>query len=756
MSNVLNLDEVMGAFVVEARELLERMELTLLACEREGVQPDSVNELFRAAHTIKGSAGLFGLDDIVAFTHVMETSLDRVRAGSVELSNTLIDVYVECTDHLGKQVGAVGIVPAHGGDPDEDIAGALCARLEAICGSIAPLPGGRESSARAAETAASQISPTGITDSAHPVLLSNKVASADSWHLSLRFGTEVLRNGMDPLSCIRYLKTFGEIVGVQVTTDAIPTPDQMDPECCYLGFEIRFRSSADKARIESAFEYVRDDCRIRILPPRSQVSEYVALIHAQSGEEMRLGELLVRCGSLTERELQDALDSQSRAPSDSQRPLGEVLIERKVVHAPVIEAALSKQRQQSDRRPPTGDSGSIRIDAGKLDRLIDVVGELTLSGATVDLLARGAGIADLRDAGSRLAHLVEEVRASALQLRMVQIGSTFSRFQRVVRDISSELGKKINLIISGADTELDKTLIEKISDPLLHLVRNALDHGIERPEVRIAQGKCPEGTLKLVASQDAGSIIIEVSDDGAGVDRSKVLAKAQDRGLVPPDHSPSDADILNLILQPGFSTADSVTSLSGRGVGMDVVKRNIEELRGSLEIESQPGLGTTFRIRLPLTLAIIDGFLLRVGGVAYVIPLGLVEECVDMQLESTTDQYLSLRGNALPLLPLYENFGHRGARSRRRGVIVVRWAGKRVGLVVDELLGKLQTVIKPMSPVFESLSGVTGSTILGDGTIAMILDVPALLRSREFCEPSASSLASLSGASEHALQVCVS
>jgi two-component system chemotaxis sensor kinase CheA len=270
-------------------------------------------------------------------------------------------------------------------------------------------------------------------------------------------------------------------------------------------------------------------------------------------------------------------------------------------------------------------------------------------------------------------------------------------------------------------------LIEQINDPLLHLVRNAMDHGIETSEARIASGKSPQGTLRLAASQDAGSIVIEVTDDGSGINRARVLAKAREQGLVQPDETPSDAEILNLILRPGFSTSAAVTNLSGRGVGMDVVKRNVEQLRGSLEIESREGLGTTFRIRLPLTLAIIDGFLLRVGGVAYVVPLELVEECVDLEVGAAGGDYLALRGKALPLLPLYETFGHRGTRSRRRGVIVVRWGGRRVGLVVDELLGKLQTVIKPMSPLFQSLSGITGSTVLGDGTIALILDVPGLL-----------------------------
>jgi len=715
----MNLDQALIAFVAEAGELLERIESALLACERDGVAPETISELFRAAHTIKGSAGLFGLDDIVSFTHAMETSLDRVRAGKLELSPALIAVLVECSDHLKTLVGvAVGSDPED--SPVEDAKGLeLVARLQTICGPITLLgSGSAQPSAPVSTPPEPAATPVGI-------------ASADTWHLSLRFGPEVLRNGMDPLACFRYLRSFGEIVGIEVITDALPTPDAMDPERCYLGFELGFRSSATKERIESAFDFVREDSRIRIMPPRSHVSDYVSLIHDQSEGDARLGEMLVRCGTLTARELGEALQAQTQNPSLPPKPLGEVLIERRVVQPPVIEAALDKQRQLAEKRPVVQDGGLIRIEAGKLDRLIDLIGQLTLTGANVDVLAQRGQIGDLRDAGSRLAHLVKEVRASALQLRMVQIGATFSRFQRIVRDVANELGKNIALKISGAETELDKSLIEQVSDPLLHLVRNAIDHGIETPEVRVAKGKPAQGTLSLSATQDAGCIVIEVSDDGGGINRDRVLEKARQQGLVAPEHTPTDQEILNLILQAGFSTAEVVTNLSGRGVGMDVVKRNIEQLRGSLEIESPQGKGTTFRIRLPLTLAIIDGFLLKVGGVAYVVPLDLVEECVDLEVGAGGGNYLALRGRALPLIPLYEVFGHTGAHMRRRGVIVVRWGDRRAGLVVDELLGKLQTVIKPMSPLFEDLGGVTGSTILGDGTIGMILDVPELLTQQQ-------------------------
>ena len=703
-------------FVAEAHELLDRMESVLLACEQTGTNADTVSELFRSAHTIKGSAGLFGLDDIVTFTHVVETSLDRVRGGRLELSGPLVAVLLQCVDFLRVLMEDIAgnspaRTPSSGATAQE-----LIARLEAICEPVAKMKSPETAHAGVPATAPSPGSGSASSDT-----------SIDTWHISLRFNPDVLRSGMDPVSFINYLKTFGEIAGIQVVSEAMPDPDSMDPECCYLGFEIAFRSEADKTRIESVFDFVREGSRIRILPPRSRVTDYVSLLYAQSDGDARLGELLVRCGTLTSRELEEALDAQRDDRSVTPPPLGEVLIERRVVQAPVVEAALAKQSQKAPKRVGTADGSSLRIETGKLDRLIELIAQLTASGAAVDLLAGRAGSNELREAGSRFGRLVEEVRASALQLRMVPIGTVFSRFQRIVRDLSKELGKDIEFEMSGVDTELDKVLIEQINDPLLHLVRNAMDHGIETADDRIARGKTARGLLHLAAHRDAGSIVIEVRDDGAGINRSKVLAKARNQGLIAADETPADGEILDLILRPGFSTAETVTNLSGRGVGMDVVKRNIEQLRGSLEIESQEGLGTTFRIRLPLTLAIIDGFLLRVGGISYVVPLELVEECVELEATTVTGGYLCLRGEPLPLLPLYEAFGHTGLRARRRGIIVARWGSRRVGLIVDELLGKLQTVIKPLSPLFESLTGVTGSTVLGDDSVALILDVPGLL-----------------------------
>jgi two-component system, chemotaxis family, sensor kinase CheA len=709
-----NLDAALEAFIAEARELMDRIEAILVAAERGSVDTETINELFRAAHTIKGSAGLFGLDAIVAFTHVVESALDKVRGGIIPLGAELVACLLECNDQLRGQVEQIDSGgPADTASLSERSQG-LVVRLEAICGPVS-------------RSRARGVLGEAPVATLRPDAQAGAIVAADTWHISLRFSTEVLRNGLDPLAFIRYLRTFGQIVATQVLTDSMPTPDGLDAESCYLGFEIGFRTEADKARIEAAFEFVRDESRIRILPPRSRVADYVDLIHAQSGDDARLGQLLVSCGSLTQRELADALSSQAQVSAASPKPLGEVLIEQGVVHAPVVEAALAKQSEQAASRTQK-DAHSIRIDAIKLDKLIDLVGELSLLGAGAAGDSRQQRQMEAGDTRARFSRLVEEIRASALQLRMVPIGTVFSKFQRVVRDVSRELGKDIQLTMTGVETELDKSLVELINDPLMHLVRNAIDHGIESAETRVASGKAERGTLRLSAAQEGGSVVIQVGDDGAGIHRDKVLAKARQRGLLGNADTPSDQDIINLILQPGFSTAETVTNLSGRGVGMDVVKRNIEQLRGTLEIESAAGEGTTFRIRLPLTLAIIEGFLVRVGGFTYVLPLELVEECIEAAAPRSDDGVIELRGCALPVLHLHEVFGTDAARTRRRAIVVVRSGGRRVGLIVDELLGKFQAVIKPLSPVFAGLAGVIGSSILGDGTIALILDIPDVLR----------------------------
>ena len=709
-------DELTSVYVQESRELLAEMETCLLRLEQQPDDLDNINAIFRAAHTIKGGSGVIECHYIEHFTHRVENLLDALRNGKLTVTGPMATLLLECCDHTGQLVEALA---GHQDEIDAELSqrgDALGAKLQEFLDSIGSDPASSSLTLQDDEVA---VETSG-----------GGVVNTDSWHISIRFGRNVLRGGMDPLSFIRYLTSLGEIIGIETVTDGIPPADEMDPESCYLGFEIRLQAKTSKADIEHVFEFVRDDCDLRILPPQSAVADYIRLISELPEDTMRLGEMLVRCGALTQAEVDEGLQAQSApnspaASDDTPPPLGEILLEKHVVHRETIDAAIAKQTQIVEKKAK--DALLVRVHADKLDHLIDLIGELVIAGASANLLALKSRQGDLIEATSVLARLVENIRDSALQLRMVQIGDTFNRFNRVVRDVSKELGKEIELVISGAETELDKTVVEKIGDPLMHLVRNSLDHGIEPVDVRLARGKPACGVVSLNAYHDSGCIVIEVSDDGGGLNREKIRAKAIERELIAADTTISDTEIVNLIFEPGFSTVDKVSKLSGRGVGMDVVRRNIQALRGSVDVASVDGQGATFTIRLPLTLAIIDGFLVGVGKASYVIPLDAVVECIERKNIAGERRFLNLRGEALPFIRLRELFELNGEPPVRESIVVVQFAGQRAGIVVDQLMGEFQTVIKPLGHLFANLRGIGGSTILGSGEVALILDVAALV-----------------------------
>ena len=655
----INLDQAQQTFIIEARELLQAMEQSLLQLENDPGDEDAIGAVFRAAHTIKGSAGLFGLASIVSFTHIVEDVLDRLRDGHVAVDAALIAVLLQSGDHM---LELIEVVASRG----EALPSAALEREAALREALGAYQETPSPSADVGTVAVDDDAPTEVL-----------------WHLSLRFGADVFRNGMDPLSFLRYLETLGQLLHVTTLTDSIPAVDGWDPESCYLGFEIDLRSSASHAALNEVFDFVRDDCEVQIS------------VADEPGDSSA------------------AVDSEGVAEAE-QGPTAAV-----------------QQRTATSGDTKLRDGNYVRVNADKLDELINLVGELVIASAGASLLARSCNNDPLQEATSTVSGLVEEILDGALHLRMIPIGDTFNRFRRVVRDVSQELGKDIDLIINGAETELDKTVVEKIGDPLMHLLRNAMDHGIESADARRAAGKPTKGHLSLNAYHDSGSIVLEIADDGAGLNRERILAKAQERGLVAGGAVLTDQEIYNLIFEPGFSTAEAVTNLSGRGVGMDVVKRNITLLRGTVDLDSRPGEGTVVRIRLPLTLAIINGFLVGIDHCTYVIPLDMVQECIELderQRQSSREQgYLDLRGEVLPLVDLRDHFSHEGPPARRQNVVVVRYAEHKAGLVVDDLLGEFQTVIKPLGKLFGALRGISGSTILGSGAVALILDIPALL-----------------------------
>lgn len=708
--------EALPAFISEAQEQIQSLEQLLLELENNPEDRELLNALFRCAHTVKGSAGIFGLDRVVAFTHHVETLLDMMREGRLALTPALSTLLLQCNDQIRLLVDQARVQ-----DTEEDaialaVREDLVQQLLAACNVGGPSLEDMSTEAPAAE----QVLPAGVR----------------RWHVSVAFGVDIYRNGMDPLAILGYLRGLGEIPQLVCDVAAIPPLDQINPESCHLAFEFGIISEASRADLEGAFSFVRDDCKLIIIEPGASAEHFADLIDAMPNNP-RIGDILVAAGAITRAQLKLGLRAQVEAVAlGDDIPLGQVL-QRVVGLGPkVVDAALNKQARQREggttTSPTAGDDQRfIRVQADRLDEVINLLGELVTASAGASLLARQTRQGTLIEANEQIAQLVEEIRNGTLQLRMVPIGETFSRFRRVVRDTAAELGKDVQLDIVGGETELDKSMVERIADPLMHLVRNALDHGLETPEDRKASGKPAQARLTLSACHESGSVLIRIEDDGRGIQRDKVLARAWERGLVEQGIRPADADIDRLIFEPGFSTADKVTNLSGRGVGMDVVRRNIEALRGTVTLSSDPGSGSRIEIRLPLTLAIIDGFLVGVGKSKFIIPLDAVVEVIENRTGGSNADargcsLVELRERVLPVVCLRSLYQLEAPPPERTSAVVIRANGRRFGVLVDQLLGQHQTVIKPLGRMFRSLRGMSGSSILGNGEVALIFDVNSL------------------------------
>ena len=661
--------EALPAFLGEAEEQIESLESLLLQLEEQPGDDELLNALFRCAHTVKGSAGLFGLDAIVEFTHHVETLLQRLREGEIALTPELSTLLLRCNDQVRILVAEAGGQPA-------DLAAS-----------------GQRASLVLELQAAAGVSPSAGASAAEP--LPREACSLQRpWLVSAAFGPEVFRNGMDPLTLLNYVRGLGEMQHLQCDVEVIPPLDALDPESCHLAFAFGLLTEAGREQIEDAFSFVREDCELLVQPQAPACATRPPVPVKAEPEASSPPDAAAR-----------PADAAGRRPREQRRP---------------------------DGAPGTGDDQRfIRVQAHRLDAVINLLGELVIAGAGAELLARQSRQRQLMEANGEISRLIEEIRNGTLQLRMVPIGETFSRFRRVVRDTAAELGKDVQLELVGGDTELDKSVVERIADPLMHLVRNALDHGLEPPAERQAAGKPAQGRLTLSAHHEAGSIVIRITDDGRGIRRQKVLERAWERGLVERGTVPDDDAILRLIFEPGFSTAEAVTNLSGRGVGMDVVRSNIEALRGSVLLDSIEGHGSTIEIRLPLTLAIIDGFLIGVGASRFIFPLDAVVEVIegradDAVLDARGRGVVELRGQVLPVVSLRTLYALEGPPGARGSIVVLKAGHSRFGVLVDHLLGQHQTVIKPLGGLLRSLRGMAGSSILGNGEVALIFDVPAL------------------------------
>ncbi|HMV44730.1 MAG TPA: chemotaxis protein CheA [Leptospiraceae bacterium] len=715
-----NLDEVKELFISESSEILQKMESILLFLEMNPVTDDKIHELFRSIHTIKGSAGIFGYEETVSFTHVVENLLDKVREKEIQLEKPLISLLLDCRDHISDLIEYA----ANGRSLEEQMRSVqndLLVKLNSYLSNFKTTTKEKDTPAK---------------ESVTPIPLSNPNAN---WHISLRFKQNTFRDGLEPFSVLKYLNKDGEILNLVTLTNLIPDLENLQAEDCYTGFEIEYKSDKDMSFILQAFEFVEYDCAISILPPDRTCQDIYNFLIDPNYKTKRLLRILLEMGAMTRDELHQM--NQWKRNKTSNTTLNESLptVEdesREIQQIENIETYVEnkqvKQTKESNR-----ENKIIRIDSSKLDHLINLVGELVIGGANINQLSQKRGDPELSESAYFMNHLIGEIRETALKIRMVQIGETFNRFQRTVREIGHELGKEIQLTISGGETELDKTVVEKINDPLVHLIRNAIDHGIEPKEERVAKGKPAVGQLTLNAFHETGSIVIEVKDDGKGLNREKILNKAQEKGLVSGDKQLSDSEIFRLIFKAGFSTADKITNISGRGVGLDVVEKNIDALRGSVQVFSEQDKGTTFKVRFPLTLAIIDGFLFRVGKSFYVVPLDLVVECLEYKEEESVDgskDYINLRGEVLPFIRLSEFFQTEEESNTRKNILVIQYAGKHAGLLIGTLHGEIQTVIKPLGKVFEKLKGISGSTILGSGEVGLIIDIPSLFKKVEEIE----------------------
>ena len=703
-------------FREEAYDLLGELETTLLELEQTPGDLDVVNRVFRALHTIKGSGSMFGFEDIAAFTHEVETVFDMVRNEELAVTTELLNLVFRARDHIQK------MLDADGGAVDAEVQREILDGLAWV-------------SAAPSEPAAAEEGPAG--DAAPEVALGVEAGEPEEapaapeecgYAVRIRFRDSRPPEGFSLEPLLEELGKFGPC--------GVSPEKALDPASPGPAWNVTLRTTATEENIRDVFFFSEFDLdvEVRRLDDAAQAGEPVRERAAKPPVDKKLGEILVEEGAIEPDDLAEALAQQ--------KPLGQILVESGKVDKERVEQAAAKQaqarREVGEKRAEEACAShpeavsSIRVAAEKLDNLVDLVGELVIVQAQISQVVGERADPVLTALSEELERLSDALRDSTLGIRMLPIGTTFSRYRRLVRDLSAEFGKDIALVTQGAETELDKTVIERLGDPLMHLLRNSIDHGIEPPEERLAAGKSAQGTILLAAEHSGGEVLIRISDDGRGMDAEAIRAKAVERGLIQPEAELSEKELFKLIFEPGFSTAKKLTSVSGRGVGMDVVKRSIDSLRGSVEIRSRKGQGSEIIIRLPLTLAIIDGLQVRVGDAFFVIPLSLVEECVELAHqdveEAGNQRILYLRGEIVPYIHLREWFEVDGAPPAIEQIVITRVEGSRMGIVVDSVIGEHQTVIKTLGRVYKDVEGISGATIKGDGSIALIIDVPRLVR----------------------------
>jgi two-component system chemotaxis sensor kinase CheA len=661
------------SFLQEAEDLLAEIQECALALDGESQSAEIVGRLFRAFHTIKGSGAMFGFDYVSKFTHHVETLLDGVREGKVAVSPQLAELVLASADEIkGLLALEPGVIPAASEARER-----LIATLE-VCSLV---------SAQAPTAGSELIDPDN----------SAAIAQERSWQIVFRPNSDLFACGGDPLLLLRDLGKLGSI-DIVAQTDNVPTLEKLQPGSCYLSWAVTLLTAADENAIRDVFVFVEEGAELTIkLSENSPCLLRDEVRVAAPTDSARSTERLSEAGSCT-----GSTQGSVREP----------------VAAAVVKA-LNKE-------------STVRVPSARLDRLVNLVGELVMNQSRLAQAALLAGTPEMANPVQEMERLVAELRDDVLGIRMLPIGTIFGRYRRLVHDLSAELGKEVDLVTEGAETELDKSILDQLGEPLVHLLRNSIDHGIEPADRRVALGKPRRGTVRLSAAHMGSHVVISIEDDGTGIPRAAVRARAIDRKIIAPDASLSDRELLNLILLPGFSTAKSVTSVSGRGVGMDVVKRQVDALRGSLAVASDEGMGTRIGLSLPLTLAIIEGLIVQIGEDQFIIPMSAITENVELEraqrLGNNGRNVVVVRGELVPYIDLRAAFQIEGASPEIEKVVIVHHGEDRVGLVVDRVLGTHQTVLQALGRFLRDIEVVSGATIMGDGSVALILDVAAVVK----------------------------
>lgn len=668
------METIEQAFMAEARDVIETLEESLLGLDENGEDRELIDAAFRALHTLKGSGAMAGFREIERFAHHLESAFDGVRSGSRPLDSHLLSLTLRSIDHLAALVDAGVSAPK-----------ALQDASDAL---LAELSDGSTPSAKKGASASPK----------KPVV--GEIWGLRAWLLEVSPEPDLLADGLDPLAILQGLERLGELALVGRFEEPPPL-ESLEPGHVHLSYSVLLIGEMDRPALDEALFFLQDRSLIRV--------ELLA-------EDVRHDAL-----STLEDEVRDHLRDRNI------EALKQILLDTPI-HAQKQDkpAPPRKPAAAPPKDAPAGPASkedTVKVPAGKLDILVDLVGEMVIAQARLQEISKRLGDPELLGVAEDLERMCANLRDSTMDLRMLPIGTTFSKFKRLVRDVSQQLGKKIQLVTDGEDTELDKTVIDKLGDPMIHLIRNSLDHGIESPEARVLAGKPETGTIWLSARHSETNVVIEVRDDGKGLDTQRIRQKAIERGLITEHTVLEEHEIQELIFAPGFSTAQAVSALSGRGVGMDAVRSAVRALRGDISIQSVLGEGTIIRIRLPLTLAIIEGLLVELGRSRYVLPLGAVEECIEVPSGAAASRrFTELRGELVPFFSLREWFGAPDDGRSDRQIVVTNVDGQRFGFVVDEVVGQQQTVIKGLGKAYRGVEGISGATILGNGEVALILD----------------------------------